>query len=400
MYRHNWYKTHIRLNALRPVLDELETQGHEPVLLGGAALAVAYFPVLGTRPFDRVVLWVPGLTADQAGRAERHLVRATGAELRWWTEPEPFGGLDVHVAGRRCRAPEPAETMVQVCAGAGRGDDASALQWAVDAVQVGRRLDRAGWLAVDRRGGGTGGHRHRAGAPGVAVRGRVAVGGDGGGVNVIVAVMDREGFAANTDVLVLVEPAAERLLWIPRDLWCPALNDRVNVAYKSGGPVQLLAALAEHAIVADQCLCLSRTACESALAAVRVLVPVPARMEFDYPLTPTSPIEEGRKTVTFDPPMEVLTGERVHQWIGARGGSDLHRLERQAVLVRRLLEQRFDFGRALADDATYELSDPTAITSLGQVRPTWTMETLRWPAPRHHRRQTGPRTRPLGLDAP
>lgn len=195
-------------------------------------------------------------------------------------------------------------------------------------------------------------------------------------MSVIVGVMDRAGFAANTDVLVLVEPEAKRLLWVPRDLWCPALGDRVNTAYQQGGAAALRAALAEHGLLADHCLVLSRTASEAALAAVRVLVPVPARMVFDYPLAPTLPIEDGRKTIAFNPPVEVLSGERVHQWVGARGGSDLHRLERQKVLLRRLLEQGFDFRRALADPAAYACSAPAALEELAQVRPNWAMETL------------------------
>ena len=195
-------------------------------------------------------------------------------------------------------------------------------------------------------------------------------------MSVIVGLMDRAGFEANTDVLVLVEPAAERLLWVPRDLWCPALNDRVNAAYKRGGAAALRAALAEHDLDAEQVLVLSRTASEAALAAVRVVVPVPAPMVFDYPLTPTTPIEDGRKTITFRPPMEVLSGERVHQWIGARGGSDLHRLERQKVLLRRLLEQGYDFTRALADPAAVRGADPAALAVLAQVRPAWGFETL------------------------
>jgi hypothetical protein len=195
-------------------------------------------------------------------------------------------------------------------------------------------------------------------------------------MNIIVAVMDRPGFAANTDVLVLVEPAAERLTWIPRDLWCPALRDRVNVAYRTGGPDLLIAALGEHELVADHHLCLSRTASEAALASVRVMVPVPVRMEFEYPLTPTARIEDGSKTIAFDPPMEVLQGERVHQWIGARRGGDLHRLARQAVLLRRLLEQGFDFSAAVADPSSFAVSDPAVIGALRAVRSTWTMDTL------------------------
>jgi hypothetical protein len=200
-------------------------------------------------------------------------------------------------------------------------------------------------------------------------------------VSTIVGVMDRAGFDANTDNLVLVEPARERLLWVPRDLWCPALGDRVNAAFRSGGHPALVAALREHGLLATHSLVLSRTATEAALAPVAVLVPVPARMTFAYPLSPTDRIEDGSKPVTFEPPAEVLRGERLHQWIGARGGSDLHRIERQKVLVRRLLETRFRFDAVLADPEAVRCSGPGALDDLGRVRPTWRLETLDGLAP-------------------
>lgn len=195
-------------------------------------------------------------------------------------------------------------------------------------------------------------------------------------MNVIVGVMDRTGLAANTDILVLVEPEAERLLWVPRDLWCPARQDRINTAFRHGGHTELLAALSEHGLIARHSLILDRRATEAALARARVLVPVPAPMIFDYPLAPTERIEDGRKTITFRPPAEVLSGERIHQWLGARGGSDLHRLERQKVFVRRLLEQGFDFRAFIANPPWYWCSDPAALDTLARVRPAWRFETL------------------------
>jgi hypothetical protein len=195
-------------------------------------------------------------------------------------------------------------------------------------------------------------------------------------MNTIVGIMDRAGYAANTDVLVLVEPEREWLLWVPRDLWCPKLGNRINTAYKSGGHARLVAALAEHELEAQHSLIFAREATESALAGARVVVPVPAPMIFDYPLTPTARIEDGRKTITFKPPAEILMGERIHQWLGARGGSDLHRLERQKVFVRRLLEQGFDFRRFIANPDWYTVSDPAALEALARVRPSWKFETL------------------------
>jgi hypothetical protein len=201
-------------------------------------------------------------------------------------------------------------------------------------------------------------------------------------MSVIVGVMDRAGFDANTDILALVEPEARRLLWVPRDLWCPGLADRINTAFRLGGHDRLVCGLAEHGLRVDFSLILAREATEAALAGARVLVPVPARMVFDYPLTPTARIEDGRKTIYFNPPAEVLRGERIHQWLGARAGSDLHRLERQKVFVRRLLEQGFDFRQFIANPAWHRCSDPAAFAALAQVRPNWRFETLGGLVPR------------------
>lgn len=195
-------------------------------------------------------------------------------------------------------------------------------------------------------------------------------------MSTIVGIMDRAGFTANTDNLVLVDPAAERLLWVPRDLWCETVGDRISAAFRRGGCTLLLTALREHDLSASEWIVFSRTAIESALADVAVLVPIPAPMTFDYPLEPTAPIEEGSKQIEFVPPAERLRGERLHQWIGARGGSDLHRIERQKVLFRRLLEQKFEFRRAVADVDLFRHSGPAALAELACARPAWRFDTL------------------------
>ncbi len=195
-------------------------------------------------------------------------------------------------------------------------------------------------------------------------------------MSTIVGIMDRAGFESNTDNLVLVEPTRQRLLWIPRDLWCPAMGDRINAAFRRGGHERLCAALGEHGLQAGHSIVLSRAATEAALAGVSVLVPVPARMVFDYPLTPTSRIEDGRKPIAFEPPAERLHGERIHQWLGARGGSDLHRIERQKVFLRRLIQRRFPFHQCLSRPEWFRCSDPVAVDELATVRESWRFDTL------------------------
>jgi anionic cell wall polymer biosynthesis LytR-Cps2A-Psr (LCP) family protein len=196
-------------------------------------------------------------------------------------------------------------------------------------------------------------------------------------MSAIVLIMDRAGFDANSDVMVIADALKQTLLWIPRDLWCDVIRDRINAAYKMGGHSLVVRALKSHNLNVEKSLCFSRTATERALEQVNVTVPVPVRMEFSYPLTPTSPIEVGSKTISFNPPAERLIGERVHQWIGARRGSDLHRIERQKILLRRLLETCFDFSAALSDPEEFRCSDPAVLDELAQIRSNWEFETMK-----------------------
>ena len=193
--------------------------------------------------------------------------------------------------------------------------------------------------------------------------------------------MDRDSFAARTDVIVVVRPELRELLWVPRDLWCSSLRDRANVAWKRGGHPALAEALAEHELIADHGLCLTPHAVASTLADETILMPLAEPLEFWYPLAPDRPIEEGRKRIRFEPPLEELRGERIHQWLGARyrtsgAGSDLDRIERQKQLLALLLGDGFDFRRFLADEGAFRMTSLEALDDLRQVRPGWMMRTL------------------------
>jgi hypothetical protein len=205
--------------------------------------------------------------------------------------------------------------------------------------------------------------------------------------------MDRPGWLANTDNIVVVDPARQRLLWVPRDLWCATLEDRVNAAFKRGQHSGLADALAEHGIAVQHAICLQRAAVEQALTGVVVTVHVPERVELWYPVAPQTLCEDGRKPVTFAPPTEVLSGERIHQWIGARHTRlywqlrharrqlweppDFRRIARQQELLRRLLDDGFDFRSLLADPELVSISSSDAIAEVGEVAPTWKFETFR-----------------------
>lgn len=219
----------------------------------------------------------------------------------------------------------------------------------------------------------------------------------------IVAVMDRGSWDANTDCIVLVDPAGETLLWIPRDLWCDHLGRRINGAFASGGASGLLAAMARHGWRATDVICLRREATEAALRDAAVTVPVARELAFWYPLSPVAPIEDGRRLVTFRPPSETLRGERIHQWLGARYAADppgppqargpmarlaraarrrrprlpdLERIERQQIFVRALLLGGFDFSRVLATPEWVSCTGPGALDDLRRVHAGWRFRTL------------------------
>lgn len=197
-----------------------------------------------------------------------------------------------------------------------------------------------------------------------------------------VGIMDREGWEHNTDILVVVRPEAREVVWVPRDLYCACLDHRVNTAFKKGGHALLQAALAERGLPVEHTVCILRSVVERALRDEEITVPVPEPQQFAYPLAPQRPIEDGRKIVRFEPPGELLVGERFHQWLGARvpvegdydATSDLVRLVRQQVLLRRLLEEGYDFATLGRDGI--DASDPAAFVELAQVRADWRLHTL------------------------
>jgi hypothetical protein len=195
-----------------------------------------------------------------------------------------------------------------------------------------------------------------------------------------VGVMDAPALTANTDVLVIASAKARLLLWIPRDLWCERIGDRINRAFVLGRHEGLARALGDYGFEIDASLVLDRRASERALAGAAVEVPVTERLEFWYPTSPPLTTEEAHKEITFEPPSELLEGERVHQWIGARfepGGeaSDLARIARQQVFVRALLEQGFDFGRALEVPEQVAISGP-ALDELHRIDSSFTFATF------------------------
>jgi len=130
----------------------------------------------------------------------------------------------------------------------------------------------------------------------------------------VVGILDRDWWYANTDNMVIACPTTKTLTWIPRDLWCPSLNHRVNKAFALGGVAGLIAALSEVGFPCHHGLVLRRSATERAATGMSVEVPVEKPLDFWYPLHPTIEVHGPRHPVSFRPPSERLEGDRVHEW--------------------------------------------------------------------------------------
>jgi anionic cell wall polymer biosynthesis LytR-Cps2A-Psr (LCP) family protein len=197
----------------------------------------------------------------------------------------------------------------------------------------------------------------------------------------VVGVMDREGWSSRTDNIVVVDPGRRRLVWVPRDLWVDSVQNRVNTAFARGGHDGFRTAMGELGFDVRHSVCVQREAVELLIAGRGVRVPVEERLEFWYPLSPTTDLEDGRKLVRFDPPSELLAGERIHQWLGARvrpgrKSSDLERIARQQVFVRALLEDGIDPGPVHERPELVSTSSPAALDDLASVDADWTLGTL------------------------
>jgi anionic cell wall polymer biosynthesis LytR-Cps2A-Psr (LCP) family protein len=164
---------------------------------------------------------------------------------------------------------------------------------------------------------------------------------------IVFAVMDRNSWLQNTDIIILFNFKDRTIKWIPRDLYSPLLNYRINFAYAKGGEKLLLECLKELNIIADYVVCVLPKCFEENIKRIgSILVPVKNKMHYYYPLHRHSPIEKGRKIVKFSPPYEILFEDRFHEWIGSRYNitpintiyPDFDRIERQQILLNELLK--------------------------------------------------------------
>lgn len=172
--------------------------------------------------------------------------------------------------------------------------------------------------------------------------------------NIIVAVMDRNGWNERTDIIIYINTEQKMLQWIPRDLYSNLINNRINAAYRKGGANLLLDCLKEFNIYAEHCVCVLPLCFDENIKKINTIkVPVDKIMIFRYPLHRHIDIEKGSRIINFLPPYEILQENRFHEWIGARNYlnqksvkviyPDIDRIKRQQILLKELLKINYSF---------------------------------------------------------
>ena len=168
--------------------------------------------------------------------------------------------------------------------------------------------------------------------------------------------MDENNFKARTDILVIIDVIRQKLIWVPRDLYCELIGARINVAYRRGGEKLLLECLKEFDYKVNYAICILPKLLDIYFTAIgELLIPVKEDISFYYPTNWPIPIEQTRKTIYFSSPNTLLKGERFHQWIGARYcisnksqivDGDIGRIIRQQQLIKELIKIKYNFNIA------------------------------------------------------
>ena len=165
--------------------------------------------------------------------------------------------------------------------------------------------------------------------------------------------MDRNSWSARTDVIIIINPILKKITWIPRDIYIKLINTRINCAFSKGQHELLIKCLKEININVKYSLCLLPDIIELFLNEINeIKINIPITREYYYPLNRLDEIEKGKKIISFNYPCEILSGERLHQWIGARYavkpygiiGTDLDRINRQQVLIKEILKNNLKFN--------------------------------------------------------
>jgi hypothetical protein len=172
--------------------------------------------------------------------------------------------------------------------------------------------------------------------------------------NICILIMDRNYWLARTDVIIICDSAKKLIYWLPRDLYCLRIKNRLNTAYAKGKDTLVMECLKDIGITVKYCVCiLPHLINENIINIGEINISIPITRNFYYPLHRQAPIENGKRLITFTAPNEILAGDRIHEYIGARYVADndiptpyfpdFDRIRRQQKLLKTLLQKKYKF---------------------------------------------------------
>jgi hypothetical protein len=203
--------------------------------------------------------------------------------------------------------------------------------------------------------------------------------------------MDRNYWLARTDVVVICDSAKKLIYWLPRDLYCARIKNRLNTAYAKGKDTLVMECLNDIGITVKYCVCiLPHLINENIINIGEINISIPITRNFYYPLHRQAPIEKGKRLITFTAPNEILAGERIHEYIGARYladkvpqqdnhiprpyFSDFDRIRRQQKLLKTLLKNKYNF--LYKDEENIRGINAEVIEILSNIDQYWRIEIM------------------------
>ena len=231
-------------------------------------------------------------------------------------------------------------------------------------------------------------------------------------MSLVLAIMDRNNWSARTDVMVIVNPTEKTLSWIPRDLYCKTIDNRINAVYRKGQELLFLSSLQKLGYQVQHCVCMLPDVVNACIQQMPpISIPLYKTIGFEYPLHRHEPIENGKRIITFRAPVEKLSGDRIHEFIGARysirigsenadqqkkqykkyymdtghpnyaqknGFPDFNRMRRQQILVKEWLNTHantFHFTIPHDPEKIKGLNE-TTISILKKIDQTWVLQPI------------------------
>jgi len=93
-------------------------------------------------------------------------------------------------------------------------------------------------------------------------------------------------------------------------------------------------------------------------------------------------IEDGKKIIEFKAPSEILSGDRFHEWIGARysinrDATDFDRIYRQEILLTEIIKNKIDFSN-LVNSKNYNGLNEYIINIIKSIDDTWKIKNIKY----------------------